>query len=169
MKNMKITFYFMVIVFTLIQPLKAQRSAHEMKTDELMNLLLNELMNVRIITASKNSEKIQEAPATAYVISKEEIRQRGYVYLKDTLRDLPGMETIENFFSEMGTLVPVRGVVGNNKIVVLLNGVRLNPPGGEVRAILIPELMYQEATISTTTVTLRIWKKDTGLAKSSKL
>ena len=27
--------------------------------------------------------------------------------------------------------MPVRGVVGNNKIVLLVNGMRVNPPGGE--------------------------------------
>ncbi len=31
----------------------------------------------------------------------------------------------------IGTQVPVRGIVGNNKIVVLVNGMRVNPPGGE--------------------------------------
>jgi outer membrane receptor protein involved in Fe transport len=41
------------------------------------------------------------------------------------------METVELYYSEQGTLVPVRGVVGNNKIILLINGMRLNPPGGE--------------------------------------
>jgi outer membrane receptor for ferrienterochelin and colicin len=91
----------------------------------------NQTMDKEITTASKSTEKISEAPATVYVISKDEIRQRGYIYLKDALRDLPGMETIENYFTEKGTLVPVRGAVGNNTIIVLLNGVRINPPGGE--------------------------------------
>jgi outer membrane receptor for ferrienterochelin and colicin len=97
----------------------------------LMQLDLEDLVNVTVTTASKKQEKISEAPATVYVISKNDIRGRGYRVLSDVLRDLPGMETIENYFSELGTLVPVRGVMGNNKIVVLLNGVRLNPPGGE--------------------------------------
>src|SRR5205807_878811 len=62
---------------------------------------------------------------------REEIRQRGYAFLKDVLRDLPGMETSEYYFTEIGTQVPVRGVLGNNKIIVLINGMRVNPPGGE--------------------------------------
>lgn len=99
--------------------------------DDVFELSLNEMVNLEITTASKKAEKIQDAPATVYVITKEEIRQRGYIYLKDALRDLPGMETIENYFSESGTLAPVRGVVGNNKMIVLLNGMRVNPPGGE--------------------------------------
>jgi outer membrane receptor protein involved in Fe transport len=54
----------------------------------------------------------------------------------DVLRDLPGMETTDQYYSEQGSLVPVRGVVGNNKIVLLINGMRVNPPGGE-------ELMFR--------------------------
>lgn len=101
------------------------------KVKDLVNLSFAQLLDVDITTASKKTEKISEAPATVYVITKADIKARGYVYLKDIFRDLPGMESIENYFSEQGTLVPVRGVIGNNKIVVLLNGQRVNPPGGE--------------------------------------
>lgn len=99
--------------------------------DDFYEMSLSELVNTSITTASKRAEKVSDAPATMQVITAEQIKARGYVYLKDALRDQPGMETIENYFSEMGTLVPVRGVVGNNKIIVLLNGIRLNPAGGE--------------------------------------
>src|SRR2546423_15566078 len=73
-------------------------------------LSFEDLMNISISTASKKIEKVSEAPATVYVITQEDIKQRGYVFLKDVLRDLPGMETIENYYSEQGTLIPVRGV-----------------------------------------------------------
>lgn len=78
-------------------------------------------------TASRRREKLSDAPATVLAVSSEDIRLRGYANLHDVLRDLPGMEAIENYFSEVGTLVPVRGVVGNNKIIVLVNGMRVNP------------------------------------------
>lgn len=101
---------------------------------ELKKLSLEELMAVEVATvttASKRPERATEAPATVIVIDRAEIELRGYRTLKDVLRDLPGMETVEYSFSEFGTLVPVRGIVGNNKIVVLVNGMRVNPPGGE--------------------------------------
>ncbi len=101
---------------------------------DLSRLSLEELMTVEVATvttASKKPEKASDAPATVIVITDSDIRLRGYATLKDVLRDLPGMETIENYFSEFGTQVPVRGINGNNKIVVLVNGMRVNPPGGE--------------------------------------
>ena len=98
---------------------------------DITDLSLEQLLNARITTASRTVERAVEAPATVYVISRNDIRARGYFCLADVLRDLPGMETVEQYYSEQGTLVPVRGVVGNNKIVLLINGMRVNPPGGE--------------------------------------
>lgn len=103
-------------------------------TEDSRNLSLEDLMNVkvaRVTTASKLDEKATSAPGMAIVIDKNDIKLRGYSTLKDVLRDLPGMETTEYFHGEFGTQVPVRGIVGNNKIVVLVNGMRVNPPGGE--------------------------------------
>jgi outer membrane cobalamin receptor len=92
---------------------------------------LGELLDPSITTASRVLERATEAPGTVYVVTAADIRARGYSTLVDVLRDLPGMETVEQYYSELGTLIPVRGVVGNNKVVLLVNGVRMNPPGGE--------------------------------------
>ena len=101
---------------------------------ELRNLSLGELMQLEVATvttASKKAEKATAAPGTVIVIDRNDIRLRGYSTLKDVLRDLPGMDVAGNFFSEIGSQVSVRGITGNNKIVVLVNGMRVNPPGGE--------------------------------------
>jgi outer membrane receptor protein involved in Fe transport len=108
--------------------------------DELLSELLEleQLLQEPVIvpgpvvySASRREEPTTAAPATVDVVTRREILERGYSQLIDVLRDLPGMETIEYYFSEFGTQVPVRGISGNNKIVVLVNGMRVNPPGGE--------------------------------------
>lgn len=111
----------------------AQPASESADTQLLKQMTLEELLQIKVATvttASKRPEKATEAPGTVIVIDARDIRMRGYSCLKDVLRDLPGMETIEYFFSEFGTQVPVRGISGNNKIVVLVNGMRVNPPGG---------------------------------------
>jgi len=113
---------------------QAQIAGAGQEPKNLKYMTLDELMKVEVATcttASKKEEKATDAPATVIVISAADIRMRGYATLKDVLRDLPGMETREYYFAEDGTEVPVRGIVGNNKIVVLVNGMRVNPPGGE--------------------------------------
>jgi len=101
---------------------------------EWKRMSLEELMSIQVqdvSTASKRTEKATAAPGTVIVVTAQEIKLRGYRFLHEVLRDLPGMETAPMYFSEIGTQVPVRGVVGNNKIIVLVNGMRVNPPGGE--------------------------------------
>jgi outer membrane receptor protein involved in Fe transport len=98
---------------------------------DITALSLEQLLNPQVTTASRTVERANEAPATMYVVSKNDIRAAGYSVLEDVLKDLPGMETIERYYSEQGTMVPVRGVIGNNKIILLVNGMRVNPPGGE--------------------------------------
>ncbi len=101
---------------------------------ELKKMSLEDLMRIQVATvttASKKEEKSTEAPGTVVVITAQDIKLRGYSSLKDVLRDLPGMDLVENTFTELGTQVAVRGITGNNKIVVLVNGMRVNPPGGE--------------------------------------
>lgn len=102
--------------------------------ERLKQLSLEDLMSLKVATvttASKRPEKVTAAPGMVYVVDKKDIQMRGYSTLKDVLHDLPGMDLSDMFFSELGAQVAVRGITGNNKIVVLVNGMRVNPPGGE--------------------------------------
>src|SRR4051812_4243853 len=64
---------------------------------------LGELLDPSITTASRVLERATEAPGTVYVVTAADIRARGYSTLVDVLRDLPGMETVEQYYSELGT------------------------------------------------------------------
>ncbi len=116
---------------TVTQPGAPSDGAQSLDLPGMAPLSLGQLLDPSITTASRTLERATEAPATVYVITAGDIRARGYATLADVLKDLPGMETVEQYYSELGTLVPVRGVVGNNKVVLLVNGMRVNPPGGE--------------------------------------
>lgn len=101
---------------------------------DIFKMPLEELLQLKVAevtTASKQLERSAQAPGMVVVIDERDIRLRGYSTLTDVLRDLPGMELIEYYQSEFGTYVAVRGLLGNNKIILLVNGVRVNPPGGE--------------------------------------
>jgi outer membrane receptor protein involved in Fe transport len=103
-------------------------------TVRLKQLSIEELMAVEVstvTTASRREESLLEAPGTVIVIDRRQIERRGYVTLVDVLRDLPGIDLIPYYFSEIGTQVAIRGINGNNKVVILVNGMRVNPPGGE--------------------------------------
>lgn len=59
---------------------------------ELGAMSLEELMRVPIVSASNVSERLGDAPATVIVVTRAEIRERGYRELSAVLDDLPGME-----------------------------------------------------------------------------
>ncbi len=106
---------------------------------------LEELLSIPVVvTASRQEEAATQAPATTLVITREEIRLRGYSFLTDALRDLPGMETLEYNFPQYGTQVPVRGLIAANAIIILVNGMRVNPPGGEP-AVLRSDISIRDA------------------------
>lgn len=111
--------------FSLTTPVHAEYGAEESFFLDILT----------VFAASKKHETVLDSPATTIVITDKMIAERGYRNLKDVLQDLPGMEVIPHYHAEMGTLVPVRGVVGNNKITLLINGARVNPPGGEYLGI----------------------------------
>ncbi len=117
-----------------VEPPQVAQGPVAASPEQLKKLSLEDLTQLSVATvttASKKEEKVTEAPGMVIVIDKNDIRLRGYSTLKDVLRDLPGMDLAGNFFSEIGTQASVRGITGNNKIVVLVNGMRVNPPGGE--------------------------------------
>jgi len=111
----------MACLSLLALPLRAQ----EKTLDELLNLDLSDLLNLKVVSALKSPETINKTPATVRVISAEDIRENGYFTLEEALADLPGIQfrNIEGFNS----YVFMRGVPGqNNKILVLVDGVLIN-------------------------------------------
>lgn len=101
---------------------------------KLKGLSLEELMDLEVpivTTASKTAEKATSTPGTTIVITARDIKLRGYSNLTDVLQDLPGFDLAGFYDSEIGTQAAVRGIIGNNKTIFLVNGMRVNPPGGD--------------------------------------
>ncbi len=94
------------------------------QTDELMELSLAELMRVEVTTASKTREQAEQAPATIYVITGEQIEKLGLHTLKEVLALVPGVDTSDNdFFLQGGQ----RGFMGPfSQSLLLIDGREIN-------------------------------------------
>src|SRR5438105_13784916 len=55
------------------------------------SLSLRDLLNVKIVSASKKSEFLFDAPLSVSVVTKEEIRKAGCTSIMEALRLVPGM------------------------------------------------------------------------------
>lgn len=88
-------------------------------TINLRLLLLEQLVEA----ASRKARTVREAPATVYVITEAMIRERGYTFLYDALRDAPGMD-ITWMGGLYGPILMPRGVdtPENNKLVLMIDG-----------------------------------------------
>ncbi len=97
------------------------------RVDSLTELSLEQLMNIKVVTATGFMQTSEEAPATITVITAQEIKDRGYFQLQDALRDIPGIDLIHiNGYSP--TLIYFRGMYGaeNLRALLMIDGIAEN-------------------------------------------
>jgi outer membrane receptor for ferrienterochelin and colicins len=82
----------MATVVLVAPDLRAQDTP--LSTEQLRDLPLEELLNIRTSTASLRPQEVREVPATTYIVTEEDFRMYGYRDLKDILRNLPGIEYV---------------------------------------------------------------------------
>ena len=92
--------------------------------EEMLELPIEELLDIKITTASKLSESADVAPATVYVVTAEQIERLGLRDLKDVLAIVPGVDTIHPHFFLLGGQ---RGYMGTfAQSLLLINGREVN-------------------------------------------
>ncbi len=125
-------FVMMMSVFVLVATCIAAEPA---SSENLRKRIAEEFRWIReeavVVTASQKAQKISEAPATIISISQEEITAYGWRDLKDIFRALPGFDLSYNVQGEMKTQVTMRGVTGNQKILILQDGQKYSSASGE--------------------------------------
>lgn len=92
---------------------------------EYKMLSLEELLNVKLVTAGKKEQKIAEIPASTVVINKSDIERHGYKSLSEVLESVPGLYGIDQR-DDAGMIFGVRGYWSSSarNIIILINGVR---------------------------------------------
>ncbi len=93
---------------------------------ESLNLSLEALLNIKIVSASKMEEKLFSAPAVMTVIDKGMMERRGYQNLLEILKDMPEFDFELPNGGWVGQYPRVRGTSSLRQIVLLLDGVVQN-------------------------------------------
>jgi len=91
--------------------------------DTLMDLSLEDLMNIRVVTASKSSESIQLAPAIISTTTAKEIESYGAVTLAEVLDKLTSVYFMSTYFAPDG-MIAMRSTQTdhyNTKVLILLD------------------------------------------------
>jgi len=93
-------------------------------TDQLMELSLADLLNVKVTTTSKTEEKLSEAPGVISVVTRDEMERFGARTLKDVLMRMPSFALSSMYMTDRSS-VAIRGDQTSpaaNHILLLING-----------------------------------------------
>jgi iron complex outermembrane receptor protein len=77
-------------------------------------------------TSTATEESLGDAPATIYVVSAEDIEDRGYMSLDEVLQDIPEMEIQRRHSTKEFNTFSARGIANNNRLLILVDGHRFN-------------------------------------------
>ncbi len=98
-------------------PASAQNSS------DVQDLSIEQLANVEITSVSRRAEPLNQAPASVYVITAEDIRRSGYSSLPEVLRLAPNLEVAKiNGYAYTITARGFNSPESANKLLVLVDG-----------------------------------------------
>lgn len=107
-------------------------------SDDLADLALEDLLDMKVYAASKSLQDVSRAPASVTIVTADEIRQQGYRTLADILRSVRGFfVTYDRDYSYVGVRGFQRPGDYNGRVLLLLNGHRLN------------DTIYEQALLGT--------------------
>lgn len=107
----------------------AQEELTPMEIASLMNLELEELMNIKIVSASKVAQKVLEAPSSVTVFSRQELLAMGITSIEELLNFVPGFQSTREVIYNQGYRVVSRGQSTpqtSYNILFMIDGERLN-------------------------------------------
>lgn len=112
----------LVMTSILISIASAAPDKTDSNNQSLMDLSIEELMNIEVTTASRQSQKLSQTPSAVFVITQEDIKRSGVTSIPEALRMAPGVEV-----SRINTdkwSISIRGFNGRfaNKLQVLMDG-----------------------------------------------
>ena len=120
-------FQFFLLSFISTGLLAFSSSLQANDLNPYLDMDLEQLMDVEIVTASKYSQKLSETASSVTVIDKQQIKQFGYRTVGDALRSVPG------FFVNNSRLYENVGIRGfdqsadyNGRMLVMIDGIRIN-------------------------------------------
>lgn len=122
--------YAILLLLALAGCWSAAQGATDGDVQGLLPLSLGELLATPVVTASRHLESRTDSPAHILVFTRDQIRERRYKNLADLLEDLPGVDFQRGTKSSEYNNFAIQGHIGNNKMLIMLDGVEIDHPAG---------------------------------------
>lgn len=109
-------------------PVAEPRAGGTHGADDIFALGLEDLMNTKVVTASKSQERAFDVPAAITVITNEDIRRSGQTSVMEVLRMVPGMQVSR--INSSAWAISARGFADEyaNKMLVMIDGRSIYTP-----------------------------------------
>lgn len=125
---MKNTLKFLMLIILINFSVNAQEDklSDSLSVDYLISLSLEELLDVKVVTAAKTLQKITDVPASVVIISRKEIERYGFQSVEEILSNIPGLYLIDDYIWTGSKNFGVRGFFSTgalNDLIVLIDGV----------------------------------------------
>ena len=91
---------------------------------DLLSLDLESLSNIKVITASKFSEKLSDAPGVISIITSDELKRFGAMTVREALERVPSLVRTSAYFTDR-SMVAARGdqtKIDGGHVLILING-----------------------------------------------
>ncbi|HAZ01902.1 MAG TPA: hypothetical protein DCY97_06955 [Marinilabiliales bacterium] len=111
---------------------------------DIYNIPFEDLLNIKVVSASKSDQKFFETSANVSVITRSDIEISGAENIPDLLRNVAGLDIMCGWASSIDVGGRGLNLLGNSKTLVLLNGQRVNNDfTGAVRWAEIPVFLSE--------------------------
>ena len=125
-ENMRRLLKFICCLLTLSSfcaPLWAQKSSNGTGSGvDLTTMNIEDLMNIKVTSASKKEQKLSRTAAAIFVITQEDIRRSGATNIPDVLRMVPGMNVAQINGSTWAISARGFNQQFDNKLLVMIDG-----------------------------------------------
>jgi len=82
-----------------------------------------------VVTATRTEKDIEDTPGDVHVITKRDLEIRNVQSLDGALKEVPGVYSRREMeFSTLQPVVSTRGIAGQNRTLILVDGITLNEP-----------------------------------------
>jgi outer membrane receptor for ferrienterochelin and colicin len=125
MRSMNKSRLFLSMVFILFS--SAISFVYAQEVEKLFKMDIEDLMDIKIVVASRSERSIKDLPSTVHIITRDEILNNSYSSLVDALKDIPGVKVSQPGTGTHGEKYLMRGLWGNNYAKILVNGIPIRP------------------------------------------
>ncbi len=114
-----------LLLSILFYPTHAQQD-----TIDIFKLSLFDLTRIKVSTPARSYQNVQQAPSSIIILTQKEIFENNYSCLRDLLKDIPQIIIQRRASAEDEDIYSVNGIPGIEKMLILMDGVRINSASG---------------------------------------